>query len=190
MTVNVAFELERSFKKECKIINLQMEYSQYSGSIKWAIASSLTEQELRMKYAALLKEYEPFVYLTEEQYGPILQFRNNDRKYMRRYAAHLVPFTYEDDLSERCNPELIINFFEGKANWSGLYKAIAKLAPAQRSRVEKHFFEGMTCVDIAVQEKVSTQAVQQSIARSLYTLKKILESEDFDPLNDPIWECT
>lgn len=188
MTVNVTFELEHSFKNECKIINLQMEYSQYNGSIKWAIVSSLSEQELRKKYATLLKEYEPFVYLTEEQYGPILQFRNNDRKYMRRYAAHLVPFTYEDDLSERCNPELIINFFEGKANWSGLYAAIEKLAPTQRARVKKHFFEEMSCVDIAAQEKVSAQAVQQSIARSLSTLKRILESEEFDPFNDPIWE--
>lgn len=188
MTVNVKFELERSFKDECKIINLQMEYSQYNDTVKWAIVSGLTEQELRKKYAPLLKEYEPFVFLTEEQYAPILQFRNNNRKYMRRYAAHLVPFTYEDDLSERCNPELIINFFDGKANWSGLYEAISKLAPAQRSRVEKHFFDGMSCVDIAAQEKVSTQAVQQSIARSLATLKRILEAEDFDPFNDPIWE--
>lgn len=188
MTVNVTFELERSFKDECKIINLQMEYSQYRDTPKWAIVSSLSENELHKKYAGLLSEYEPFVYLTEEQYGPILQYRNNDRKYMRRYAAHLVPFTYEDDLSERCNPDLIINFFEGKANWSGLYAAITKLAPTQRARVEKHFFEGMSFVDIAAQENVSTQAVQQSIARSLITMKKTLESEDFDPFNDPLWE--
>lgn len=185
---SIYYELEQQFKEECKVIDLQKEYSQYAGTAKWAIASSLSEADLRNKYAPLLEIYEPFVYMTHEQYEPILQYRNNDRKYIRRYSAHHIPFTYEDDFSERCNPELIINFFEGKENWSELYDTIARLAPTQRARIQKYFFEEVSLVDIAAQEKVSVQAVQQSVARSLATMKKILEAENFDPLNDPLWE--
>ena len=103
-------------------------------------------------------------------------------------AAHVVPFTYEDDISERCNPALIINLFDGKPNWTKLYAAITRLAPKQKARIELHFFDGLTFVEIAKQENVSVQAVQQSVERSLATMKKFLEAENFDPYDDPIWD--
>ena len=46
MTVNVTFELERSFKDACKIINLQMEYSQYRDTPKWAQMCTTTTSML------------------------------------------------------------------------------------------------------------------------------------------------
>ena len=40
----------------------------------------------------------------------------------------------------------------------------------------------------AKQENVSVQAVQQSVERSLATMKKFLEAENYDPYDDPIWD--
>jgi len=42
----------------------------------------------------------------------------------------------------------------------------------------RHFFDGESFVDIAAAEGVSPQAVQQSISRSLATLKKLLKGVD------------
>ena len=42
----IAVELERSFKDACKIINLQMEYSQYRDTPKWAQMCTTTTSML------------------------------------------------------------------------------------------------------------------------------------------------
>ena len=73
MSNNITYTLEVSFKEECHIINLPMEYPQFTGSEEWAIFSVLPEAELRVKYAAIIKRYEPFVYMTMEQYDPIFR---------------------------------------------------------------------------------------------------------------------
>lgn len=188
MSNEITYTLAVSFKKECHVINLPMEYPQFTGVEEWAIFTSLTETELRTKYAAIIAKYEPFVFMTTEQYDPIRKSRNNDRSHRRRCSTDIVPFSYEDDLSEKCNNTiLLVDPFEGKPNWSKLYLAIDRLAPKQRRRVLKHYFDNMSYADIAQEEKVSTQAVQQSVERSLATMAKYLEAENYDPYDDPIW---
>ena len=51
-----------------------------------------------------------------------------------------------------------------------------KLETTRRERVIKHYIHGISIVEIAEREGVSPQAVQQSIARSLNFLKKILKT--------------
>ena len=64
MTTKNRFELEQAFKAECKVIDFKLEYSNFIGTEKYGIVSSLSEKELREKYNLLLCEYEPFVYMT------------------------------------------------------------------------------------------------------------------------------
>ena len=64
MTNKNRFELEQAFKAECKVIDFKLEYSNFIGTEKYGIVSSLGEKELREKYNLLLCEYEPFVYMT------------------------------------------------------------------------------------------------------------------------------
>ena len=71
MTTKNRFELEQAFKAECKVIDFKLEYSNFIGTEKYGIVSSLSEKELREKYNLLLCEYEPFVYMTVEQYEPM-----------------------------------------------------------------------------------------------------------------------
>ena len=61
MSNKITYTLEVSFKEECQLINLPMEYPQFTGTEEWAICSVLPESEIRMKYAAIIKRYEPFV---------------------------------------------------------------------------------------------------------------------------------
>ena len=188
MTNNITYALEISFKEECHVINLPMEYPNFTGVEEWAIFTSLTDAELRTKYESIIRKYEPFVYMTKDQYDPIRKSRNNDRSHRRRCSTDIVPFSYEDDLSEKCNDMiLLIDPFEGKPNWTKLYLALEQLAPKRRIRIEKYYFDGMSFAEIAREENVSTQAVQQSVERSLAKLAKYLKAENFDPYDDPIW---
>ena len=53
-----------------------------------------------------------------------------------------------------------------------LEEAVSKLTESQRERLEKHFAEEMTYIEIAEEEGISPQAVQQSIAWAITALKK------------------
>ena len=50
MTNKNRFELEQAFKAECKVIDFKLEYSNFIGTEKYGIVSSLSEKELREKY--------------------------------------------------------------------------------------------------------------------------------------------
>lgn len=174
MTAKTTFESEQAFKVECKLIDLKHEYTGFRESIRWAIATSLSESELRAKYGTIIKEYEPFLLLTEEHAKIMVQFHSNNRKHKKRNTEMGDAYGYEDELFEKFHPELVENPFDDGPDMSWLYNGLDRLAASQRNRVKKHYFDGISIVEIAAEEGVSPQAVQQSIARSLATLKKIL----------------
>ena len=100
---------------------------------------------------------------------------SNERKHQKRNAEHGDAFGYEDGEMEKYHPELIENpfdsLFDDQCDSDDLYKALDKLKPNRRERVIKHYIHGISIVEIAEQEGVSPQAVQQGIARSLNFLK-------------------
>lgn len=67
--------LKEEFQNECKVINLKYEYEGYIGVEQWAIISALTEKELFEKYPEIVKQYMPFVLLSNEQGQAIYEFR-------------------------------------------------------------------------------------------------------------------
>ena len=176
MTASVSIEVETTFKKECRIINLKREYPHYSGTIQWAIATDLSENELRIRFKQQIAEYEPFIILTMEQALAIVKFHSNERKHAIRNASLGDAFAYEDGESEKYHAEIISDPFDDGPDMTYLYDAIENLAPTQRERIRKHFMMGYSFVEIAADEGVSVQAVQQSVTRSLSTLKKILSA--------------
>ena len=180
MTTKNRFELEQAFKAECKVIDLKHEYTGYRENIRWAIATALTETVLRSKYGEIVSQYEPFLLLTEEHAKIFVQFHSNERKHKMRNAEHGDAFGYEDGEMEKYHPELIENpfdrLFDEQFDSAELYKALDKLEPTRRERIIKHYIEGISIVEIAEKEGVSPQAVQQSIARALNFLKKILKT--------------
>ena len=93
MTNNFIDNLEKVFKEECKVIDLKQEYMNYIEDIRWAIATDISEEELREKYEAIIEKYEaiiekyePFLLLTKEQYLVMINFHSNNRKHKKRNA--------------------------------------------------------------------------------------------------------
>lgn len=179
MTIKNSFELEQAFKLECKVIDLKHEYTGYREDVRWAIATSLTETSLRLKYGDIVSQYEPFLLLTKEHAQIFVQFHSNERKHQKRNAEHGDAFGYEDGEMEKYHPELIDNSFERifdeQLASAELYKALDKLESTRRERVINHYMHGISIVEIAEKEGVSPQAIQQSIARALIFLKKFLK---------------
>ena len=59
-------DLIKEFKKDCKIIDLQKEYPQYQGTVKYAVISRLTEDELIRRYGQVLVQYQPYFVLSND----------------------------------------------------------------------------------------------------------------------------
>lgn len=166
-------DLEKDFREECKVIDLKKEYMHYKEDVRWAIATDISEEELMQKYSAVIKQYEPFILLTNAQYLVMRDFHSNNRKHNKRNAKLGDAFNYEDGRLEKYHPEMLNQIFNDDfQNLFWLEEALSKLTESQRKRLEKHFAEDMTYVEIAEEEGVSPQAVQQSIARAITALKK------------------
>ena len=86
MTKLTLTEQEELFAKDCKLINLRYEYTNYTGKEKWAVVTELTEKELRDKYPDIIKRYTPFVLLSVAQGKVITEYQNIEAKErMRNY---------------------------------------------------------------------------------------------------------
>ena len=87
---------EELFTNECKVINLQYEYPGYTGDLKWAIISKLTEKEILEKYRSVVSEYIPFVVLTPA-FGDVRdEYRRNEKKFQMRAVRKHDFYNFED----------------------------------------------------------------------------------------------
>lgn len=94
MTKLTLTEQEELFAKDCKLINLRYEYTNYTGKEKWAVVTELTEKELRKKYPDIIKRYTPFVLLSMAQGEVINEADRNDDKYEKRAKRTLDVYGY------------------------------------------------------------------------------------------------
>ena len=161
-----------AFKRDCRVVNMKCEYPGYTGEILWLVVSRLSEQQIMEEYSVEIQPYCPFVYMTEEAYVPVIDFKNNERKFERR-AKTMDIFSYEDNLIEAYHPELIVNPFDGD-DWSELHRALKRLPETQRRRIVKRYFYQMSVMQIAEEEGSTRQAVNKSILAALNFLKNIL----------------
>ena len=175
MNANIGSKSYSTFKDECRIFNLRLEYSHYDGEATWAIATDLNEIELRAKYSEFIREYEPFIILTMEQASAIVKYRSNERKHEKRMAALGDAYAYEDGKLERFHPELVVSPFDD-TTYDDLHEAVDKLPSPHRERIIKRFFYGMTIIEIAEEEKATKQAISKSINKSLVLLKNYLQN--------------
>ena len=175
MTRNSGGNSYIAFKDECRIFNLRLEYSNYTGEVTWAIATDLTEVELRAKYSEFISGYEPFIILTMEQASAIVKFRSNERKHEKRMSVLGDAYSYEDGVLECFHPEIVTAPFDDN-RFDELHEAIDKLPSPHKERLIKKFFSGMTIIEIADEEKTTKQAISKSINKSLALLKKYLQN--------------
>lgn len=175
MTKNISFELEQAFKTECRVFDLKSEYPGYREDIRWAIATDLSEEEVREKYSTIIRQYEPFMLLTKEHARVFVQYQSNERKHKKRNAEHGDAFGYEDGEMEMYHPELVNNPFD-EPDMTWLYEELQTLEPMKRDRIRKHYIDGISVAEIAAADNVSVQSIYKSIERGLKDLQKKLKN--------------
>lgn len=193
MTKLTLTEQEELFAKDCKLINLRYEYTNYIGKEKWAVVTELTEKELRKKYPDIVKRYTPFILLSMAQGEVINESDRNDDKYEKRAKRTLDVYGYEDDISEQFHRELITPFadpFEQaeeeqleiekeqlrRLEIAKVRKVLEMMKPIQKERLCKVVLMGLSSRKIAQEEGVNYSAVDKSIAAAIKNFKKYYEN--------------
>lgn len=193
MTKLTLTEQEELFAKDCKLINLRYEYTNYTGKEKWAVVTELTEKMLRKKYPDIIKRYTPFVLLSMAQGEVINESDRNDDKYGKRAKRTLDVYGYEDDISEQFHRELITPFadpFEQaeeeqleiekeqlrRMEIAKVRKVLEMMKPIQKERLCKVVLMGLSSRKIAQEEGVNYSAVDKSIAAAIKNFKKYYEN--------------
>ncbi len=193
MTKLTLTEQEELFAKDCKLINLRYEYTNYTGKEKWAVVTELTEKRLRKKYPDIIKRYTPFVLLSMAQGEVINESDRNDDKYEKRAKRTLDVYGYEDDISEQFHRELITPFadpFEQaeeeqleiekeqlrRLEIAKVRKVLEMMKPIQKERLCKGVLLGLSSRKIAQEEGVNYSAVDKSIAAAIKNFKKYYEN--------------
>ena len=193
MTKLTLTEQEELFAKDCKLINLRYEYTNYIGKEKWAVVTELTEKELRKKYPDIVKRYTPFILLSMAQGEVINESDRNDDKYEKRAKRTLDVYGYEDDISEQFHRELITPFadpFEQaeeehleiekeqlrRMEIAKVRKVLEMMKPIQKERLCKVVLLGLSSRKIAQEEGVNYSAVDKSIAAAIKNFKKYYEN--------------
>lgn len=193
MTKLTLTEQEELFAKDCKLINLRYEYTNYTGKEKWAVVTELTEKKLRKKYPDIIKRYTPFVLLSMAQGEVINESDRNDDKYEKRAKRTLDVYGYEDDISEQFHRELIMPFadpFEQaeeeqlkiekeqlrRMEIAKVRKVLEMMKPIQKERLCKVVLMGLSSRKIAQEEGVNYSAVDKSIAAAIKNFKKYYEN--------------
>lgn len=170
---------KEEFATECKIINLRFEYENHTGDEHYAIVTSLTEKEFDEKYGEIANcYYAPYLLLSPEQGDAIIEYQNIEAKYRMRNLRFGHAFDINDGEFEEHHPELAIEIdfvekIELQDNIKKLKFAMTKLNQKQKKRIIDYFFYNKTYEQIAVEEGVTKQSIDESIKTAIKKLKKI-----------------
>ena len=74
-------ENTKTFKDDCKVINLTAEYDGYTGTEKYALVTALSLDDLEARYSKEIQRYKPFLILTPEMGEAIREYHRNNEKF-------------------------------------------------------------------------------------------------------------
>ena len=132
-------ELLDQFKEDCRVVSMANEYPGYVGEIKWIIFSSLAEEELAARYASVVVSFKPYLYMSMDQYAPVREFNNNDRKHRRRSEETYDVFGFVDGEAEMHHPELA--YEDAVGEYDDLYSALESFLPSREIEIIKRFLK-------------------------------------------------
>lgn len=163
---------------EYKVFNLAYEYGAYIGEIRFAIATDLTEEELRATFGDEISKYEPFILITTEMGEIMTEANNNEAKHRMRscegYEVQLFDcFGTDNEIDEseedEGSEELILHRKEL------VTAAISRLTPNQRECVSAYFFDKKSKNEIAAEKDCTPANVRTTIRRSLIKMRSFIE---------------
>lgn len=171
--------MNRTFKQECKIINLTIEYGRHTEDIRYAIITDLSEEELDSKYQEELSKYRPFIILSRAMGLAIREHQRNNEKFRKRFARSttdyesiidLVCVDDEQTVKDRETTELRSKekFLEAGR------KAMALLTPLQRQYIIRYYQDGATLEEIASETKTRLDTVWENLEAARRKFRKVL----------------
>lgn len=175
---NTFEERKEEFAAECKVINLRYEYEGYTGKERFAIVTSLTEEEFDEKFGEVAKsEYAPYLLLSPEQGDAITEYQNVEAKYRMRNLRYGHAFDINDGEFEEHHPEMAVETDPIEEiilqdNIQKLRQVLCNLSEKQKSRIIKYFFYNKSLENIAAEEGVDFTSVRESINSAIKKLRK------------------
>ena len=171
--------MNKTFKQECKIINLAIEYGRHVGDIRYAVITDLSEDELDLKYSEELSKYRPFIILSRAMGLVIREHQRNDEKYKKRFARNnadyesiidLVSVDDEPTIKDREAIELSSKelFLEAGR------KAMSLLTPLQRQYIIRYYQDGATLEEIASETGTRRDTVWENLEAARRKFRKVL----------------
>ena len=119
------------------------------------------------------------VEVSEAVYKAFDRFELDDLSEMNEYDNHIEHSEiFENNLESRAKdkPILLEDIIIQKSTFEELKKAINILPEVQKRRIRKYYFDDMSELEIALEEKVSQKNVSKSLAVAKRNLKEILKN--------------
>ena len=162
-----------SENNKVRVIDLNQEYNGYYNETLYVIVTDLLEVCLRRAYPHVVKQYCPFVILTEEMYEAMNDSHMNDhRERMRDLYLH---DEYSLDaaicmVDEFSNP---VRICESLYTMDCIFRKLRTLPNGAGANIYMKFVIGYSIAEIAEMKGVKYQEVQKSIYRALSKLHDI-----------------
>lgn len=160
------------------VIDLAKEYSNYNDSIPYAIVTDLSEEYLNTTYGDEIKEYTPFIILTQEMFEAMEEsFINDERERARGYYYH-TPTSAEDidvPADEMSDPAFAL---EANETAMSIIKRMKSLPRTEGSRLYMKYVLGMEADEIARLEKVCPEAIRNSLRRGLAHVYQLFNNSE------------
>ena len=171
-------ELKEQFIQECTILDPNEEYPGYTGIEKYLIITTLSETELKSKYASLIEPFKPYLLLDTSFLDVRTDFKRNAYKHKKRAERTEDIYGYVDGETEFYHKELVVDKLYDDLIESieidKVFKSVEQLPKTQRERFVMHYFYGISSRRIASLQHVNHSAVNKSLNKSIEKIKRAL----------------
>ena len=171
--------MNKTFKQECKIINLVIEYGRQTGDIRYAVITDLTEDELDLKYSEELSKYRPFIILSRAMGLAIREHQRNDEKFRKRFSRSTADYesiidmiTVDDEQTIKYREAIELRSKEQFLEAGR--KAMALLTPLQRQYIIRYYQDGATLDEIATETGTRRDTVWENLEAARRKFRKVL----------------
>ena len=158
------------------VIDLAIEYPDWNGEEKYGVITNFTKEFIEDKFCDELKDYKPYIVISENFLEVRRNYRNNEKKFEMRILNYHALYSYEDGVTEVCNQNVYSDFEDTLIISMELQRVIDMLGEKEADRVTKKFFKKMTLREIGAEEGLSAAAIKYSVDKSLKKLKKFLKN--------------
>ena len=159
------------------IIDLTLEYKNWTGQEKYAVISSLEQGYIETTFAKELKDYKPFIFMNESCMDVFNEYERNNEKYRYRYRKHHTNFDIEEDDTDKYNQAFSVpNFDTAWILLDEIHNALSLLTEKERVRTYCFYFKKMSLKEIAQKYNCAVTSVEDSIANARKKLKKFIKN--------------